>query len=454
MENFEKILEIFADRFDQIFPDRDDAKVLFSLYIINKQNTDKLIFSELEVRELIRKHYKEDSVSEKEQRKIFFNRLQRLLSQNFIERTEEKQHFVLSEYSNQLCDLFFFKLKPLLNPSEIERTLDDVLLTLRTNSSDIEKFKHWFEKDFKGKLKTELANQTNALEFQIKILRDDLSARSKSMEFLEFSEYITKEMDFVIENRIKLSQAFDGLDSISDTLSESSLNNTGEIDFIQIKSTLNEMLNIYKFKLDKSGEEISQIKRIASNLFDIIDKKPFYRKLETFFFSVLENSTTGKITSRVDDEETLFFIADIKLPDFVEEIKMIKDTPSLFLFPEIYENFSVSKNQKVESVVKDQDKLKEAADKSKKRKHQAQRIEYWLGNLKERINEREQLDYADFYLEMLNEEQDIEIAIKGTEHILKTLRREKYSVETTNQFSFNPNYPNNAVWNIKIKKHS
>ena len=95
-----------------------------------------------------------------------------------------------------------------------------------------------------------------------------------------------------------------------------------------------------------------------------------------------------------------------------------------------------------------------AANKSRQRKHQAQRIEYWLGNLKEQINDKEELDYADFYLEMLNQEQDLEIAIKGTEHILKTLRKEKFTLESTSEFSFNPNQPNNAIWNIRIKKHS
>jgi hypothetical protein len=454
MENYERILEIFADRFNQIFPEKEDAKVLFSLYIINKQNPDKLIFSELEIRELIRKHYKESNESEREQRKIFFDRLQRLLIQSFIDRSEEKRHFILSDYSNQLCDLFFYKIEPLLNPSEIEKTLDDVLLTLRKNSDDFESFVHWFEKDFKGKLKTELANQTNALEFQIKNLNNDLSERNKSMEYLEFSKYITEQMDLVIEDRRKLSQAFNGLDLISDTLSECSLNNIGNIDFIQMKSNLNEMLNIYRHKLDKSGEKILQIKGIASNLFDIIDKKPFYRKLETFFFTVLETSTTEKITTRKDREDTLFFVPDIKLPDFVEPIEVVKDTPSSFLYPEYYDNFIVSKNQKVEDSAKDQDKLKEAVEKSNKRKHQAKRIEYWLGDLKEQIKEKHELDYADFYLEMLNQEQDIEIAIKGTEHILKTLRKEKYSIKTTNQFSFDKNQPNNAIWNIKIKKRS
>jgi hypothetical protein len=91
MENFERILEIFAVRFRQFFPEQEDAKVLFSLYIKSKQNPEKIIFTESEVRELIRKHYKEESESEKEQRKKFFDRLQRLLSSNFLERAKEKQ---------------------------------------------------------------------------------------------------------------------------------------------------------------------------------------------------------------------------------------------------------------------------------------------------------------------------------------------------------------------------
>jgi len=454
MQNFDKILEIFSDRFNQFFPEKEDAKVLFSLYIKNHENPDKLIFSESEVRELIRKHYKEDSESEKEQRKKFFDRLQRLLSSNFLERAEARQHFFLSQYSKQLCLLFYQRIKPLLNPSEIERTLNDVLQTLKTNSNDIVSFNHWFEKDFKGKLETELANQTIALEFHIKNLRDDLSEKSKTMDLLEFSQHINKEMDSVVEQRIKLTQAFNGLDSISDTLSACGLEKSGDFDFFQKVGILKEMLNIYRNKLDKGGDEILRIKGFATNIFDIIDKKPFYRKFETFFFTVLENSRTEKISTRHDSEGTLFFVSDIKLPDFVEDLETVKDLPTEYLFPEFYENFSESKNQKVESQEKNQEKLNEAARRSKQRRHQAERIEYWLGNLKEKIRDKKELDYADFYLEMLNEEQDIELAIKGTEHILKTLRNENFLLEPTSDFSFNPNQPNNAIWNIRIKKHS
>jgi hypothetical protein len=54
MENFDRILEIFADSFNQFFPGKEDARILFSLFIKNKQHPDKIIFSESEVAELIR----------------------------------------------------------------------------------------------------------------------------------------------------------------------------------------------------------------------------------------------------------------------------------------------------------------------------------------------------------------------------------------------------------------
>ena len=452
MENFNRILEIFADRFKQFFPEQEDAKVLFSLFIKSKENPEKIIFTESEVRELIRKHYKEESESEKEQRKKFFDRLQRLLSSNFLERGKERQQFFLSQYSKQLCLLFYQRIEPLLNPSEIERTLNDVLLTLKKNSNDIESFNHWFEKDFKGKLETELSNQTIALDYHIKNLHEDLSLKSQTMNLLEFTEHINREMETVVDQRKKLTQAFSRLDSISDTLSESELSKSADLEYLTKVGVLNEMLNVYRSKLDNSIDDILRIKSIATNIFDIIDKKPFYSKFERFFFTVLEKAKAEKISTRRDSEGTLFFVSEIKLPEFVEELEAVKDLPNEYLFPEFYENFNDSKNQKIETVEKNQTKLNEAARRSQQRRHQAERIEYWLGNLKEKISDKEEFDYADFYLEMLNEEQDLEIAIKGTEHILKSLRKENFALETTSDFSFNPNQPNNAIWNIRIKK--
>ena len=221
--------------------------------------------------------------------------MQRLLSSNFLERAKERQQFFLSQYSKQLCLLFYQRIEPLLNPSEIERTLNDVLQTLKINSNDIESFNHWFEKDFKGKLETELSNQTIALDYHIKNLRDDLSLKSQTMDLLPFTEYINKEMDSVVDQRIKLTQAFNRLDSISDTLADSSLSKSGDFEYFSKVGVLNEMLNVYRSKLDKSIDDILRIKSIATNIFDIIDKKPFFSKFERFFFAALENSRTEKI---------------------------------------------------------------------------------------------------------------------------------------------------------------
>jgi hypothetical protein len=169
---------------------------------------------------------------------------------------------------------------------------------------------------------------------------------------------------------------------------------------------------------------------------------------------VLEESETESKSNRTDNEDSLFYAVEIKLPDYLKPLSFINDTPEKFLFPEFYENFSVSKNQKTETVNRNLKNIEAAANKSRKRQEQARRIEGWLNNLKDQLASSEEIDFSTFYMEMLAKEENIELAIKGTEHILKKLRQEKYRIETTREYSLSDNNPNNAIWNIKIKKQS
>lgn len=453
MENLENILKIFSEKFEHIVPDRTDARVLFSLFIDFQVNPDKTSYSELEIKELIKKYHKQDTATEREQRQKVEERLQTLLRQQFIDRNKERR-IVLTDYSLQLSKLFFEKIQPMLNPSEIEKTLEDVKTTLELRSKTVEDIKHWYNNQFLKVLKSQVANQTIAIEYQIAELKSDLNERFKTMPFMELLDYFNQQMEIVIDNRRKLTKSFNGLDEITGILADTPLNKLSDVEFIQIKSSLNETLDHYKYKLEKTGDEISQIKRIASSLFDKIDKKPFYRKLETFFYQILEQSHSQKKSNRTDKEDNLYYAVEIILPEMVNPIEFIKDTPETFLFPEFHESFVVSKNQKAETVNRNLKNLETAAEKSRKRQEQARKIEGWLKNLREQLKTNEEVDYSTFYMEMLNTENDIELAIKGTEHILKRLRQEKYRVETSTEFSINKKYPDNAIWKIKIKKPS
>ncbi len=453
MENLEKIIEIFSEKFEHIVPDRTDARVIFSLFIGSQENPDKTSFGELEFKELIKKYHKQDTGTEREQRQRVEERLQTLLRQQFIDRTKDRR-IVLTDYSSQLCTLFFEKIQPMLNPSEIERTLEDVKTTLEIRSKTVEDIKYWYQNQFLKVLKSQIATQTIAIEYQIAELKNDLNFSFKSLSFLELLDYFNEQMENVIENRRKLTKSFNGLDAITEILATTHLNKLSDVDFIQIKSSLNETLDHYKYKLEKTGDEISQIKRIASSLFDKIDKKPFYRKLETFFYQVLEQSESQKKSNRTDKEDNLYYTVDILLPEIVQPISVIKDTPDTFLFPEFYESFSVSKNQKTETIKRNLKNMGIAAEKSRKRQEQARKIEGWLNNLKEQLSNSEEIEYSDFYMDMLSTENDIELAIKGTEYILKRLRQENYKVITSTEFSTDNKYSDNAIWKIKIKKSS
>ncbi len=453
MENQDKILEIFAERFEYIVPNRTDAKVLFSLFTETHKNAEKLSYSEAEIRELIRKLHKEDTETEREQRQKVEERFQTLLRQQFLDRNREKR-IVLTDYSLQLCNLFYEKIQPLLNPSIIEKILDDVKTTLDLKSKNIEDLKVWYQTQFLKVLKPEIANQTIAMDFQISELKNKLNEKFKTMPYEELLDYCQEQMDIVIEDRRKLTKSFNGLDAITDILAETPLNKLDSFDFIDIKRNLNETLEHYKYKLEQTGDNITKIKNIVRSLFDIVGKKAFDRKLETFFYQVLEEAETESKSNRTDNEDSLFYAVEIKLPDFVQPLSFIKDTPEKFLFPEFYESFSVSKNQKTETVNRNLKNIEAAANKSRKRQEQARKIEGWLNNLKDQLASSDEIDFSSFYMEMLTKEEDIELAIKGTEHILKKLRQEKYKIETTREYSLSGNNPNNAIWNIKIKKQS
>lgn len=453
MENQDKILEIFAERFEYIVPNRTDAKVLFSIFTETHNNPEKLSYSEAEIRELIRKHHKEDTETEREQRQKVEERFQTLLRQRFLDRNREKR-IVLTDYSLQLCILFFEKIQPLLNPSIIEKILDDVKTTLELKSKNIEDLKVWYQTQFLKVLKPEIANQTIAMDFQISELKNKLNEKFKTMPYEELLDYCQEQMDIVIEDRKKLTKSFNGLDAITDILAETQLNKLDSFDFIDIKRNLNETLEHYKYKLEQTGDNITKIKNIVRSLFDIVGKKAFDRKLETFFYQVLEEAETESKSNRTDNEDSLFYAVEIKLPDFVKPLSFIKDTPEKFIFPEFYQSFSVSKNQKTETVNRNLKNIEAAANKSRKRQEQARKIEGWLNNLKDQLASSDEIDFSTFYMEMLTKEEDIELSIKGTEHILKKLRQEKYRIETTREYSLSGNNPNNAIWNIKIKKQS
>jgi hypothetical protein len=451
MEKREKILEIFSEKFDHILPDKTDARVLFSLFLDSKENPDKTSYGELEIKDLIKKYHKQDTSTEREQRQRIEEHLQTLFRQQFIERKKDRR-IVLTDYSIQLSKLFFDKIQPLLNPSEIEKILEDVKTTLELRSKTVEDIKHWYQHHFSKVLKPQLANQTVAIDYQIAELKNDLNKKFNTLPFLELLDYFNQQMEIVIENRRKLTKSFNGLDYITSILANTPLNKLSDVEFIQIKSSLNESFDHYRYKLEKTGEEISQIKKIASSLFDKIDKKPFYRKLEVFFYQVLEQSTSQKKSNRTDKEDNLYYAVEVFLPEIVQPICVMRDTPDTFLYPEFHENFSVSKNQKTETIKRNLKNIEFAAEKSRRRQEQARKIEGWLENLKQQILTKEEIDYSVFYLDMLNSENDIELVIKGTEHIIKKLRQEKYRIESSSDFSIDTNNPNNAIWNIKIKK--
>lgn len=444
----EKIFNLFNERFSEIIPDRIDGLVIFSLFLITKENSEKKSFSESEIRQEIRKYL--ESNTDRDKSGTVEKQLQKLLGQNFIEPIKEKR-IALTGYSVQLCGLFLNQIQPLLNPSEIEKILEDVEKTLLSRLETLEDFNHWFENHFTLVAKPKINDQITALDYQLIEIEKDFNKQFKALSIPELIRYCNVNLDRVVKDRKKLSKSFNGLDKLSEILTDCHLNSLSDLNFITTKGLINDVIDKARFKLENTEERIAQIKNNVRGLFDIIDKKPFFRKLETFLETVLENTVSTNKVNRKDVELNLYYKTDIVLPAFVNPICVVNNSPDNFNYPAFYESFSNSKNQKIEVRIVNKEAIQLARERKLKEKERALKIEAWLIEILEKLKSQPEIDFSQLYFDVLDREQDIETVIKGTEYILKKLRKKNFKVELSNEFLINKNNANNSIWNIRIK---
>ena len=444
----EKIFNLFNEKFSEIIPDRDCGLVIFSLFLITKDNSEKKSFSESEIRHEIKKYL--ESNSERDKSGIVEKQLQKLLGQNFIEPIKEKR-IALTDYSVQLCSLFFNQIQPLLNPSEIEKILEDVEKTLLSRLETFEDFNHWFENHFTLVARPKINDQITALDYQLIEIEKDFNKQFKTLSIAELIRYCNINLDRVVEDRKKLSKSFNGLDRLSEILTDCHLNGLSDLNFITTKGLINDVIDKARFKLENTEERIAQIKNNVRGLFDIIDKKPFLRKLETFLDTVLQNTVSTNKTNKKDVEQNLYYKTDIELPNFIKLIYVINNSPESFYYPTFYENFSNPKNQKIEVRIINKEAIQQAKERKLIEKERALKIEAWLSEILEKLKSQPEINFSQLYFDVLDREQDIQTVIKGTEYILKKIRKKNFKVELSNEFIINKNNANNSIWNIRIK---
>ena len=211
------------------------------------------------------------------------------------------------------------------------------------------------------------------------------------------------------------------------------------------------MIDKARFKLETTEERIAQIKNNVRGLFDIIDKKPFFRKLETFLEIVLQETISTNKINRKDVELNFYYKTDVTLPIFIETINLINNAPENFIYPPLYENFSNPKNQKLDDRIVNKEAIQQARERKLKERERVKKIETWLNEILEKLKLENEVDFSQLYFEMLNKEKDLEMVVKGTEYILKKLRKKKFKVELSNDFILNSKNSTNSIWNIKIK---
>lgn len=450
MNDSQKIFNLFIEKFYHIVPNRIDAKILFSIFL-EQEKEGVRSYSEIEFKQLIKYYSKQENSTEREQRQKTEERLQSFLRYNYIERTKDRT-LVLSDYSQKLCSLFFEKIQPMLNPSEIEVILDNACLTLEKNAKEVKLLNTWYNTQFNAILKSKIDAQLKAIEFHITDLQNEFNERYKNEEISQLIDPFTTRMEFVIENRKKLTKAFEGLYKITDILNNSHLKDISNIEFINIKTNLTEAFDHYQYKLEELEKRITQIKSTVYGVIDRIDSKPLNRRLENFLLTILRDSTSEKKGNRKDNDDDLYYSYEIKLPGYLSNIEQLKEGSNYFLYPEVHDSFSSSRQQHVDAPERNSENIRRAAEKSRKRQENAKKITHWYSEVKEEVLLKGEVDFSNYYFRYLDEEKDLEIAIKGMEHILTRLRKLNFIISTSQDFTFYQDNRNNSIWRVIIKK--
>ncbi len=446
------LLELIKDKYSQIIPEQKIGVVLFKMYDLEKQKVEKT-FSEKEIFDII------DSFSTTDSERDYFiykNQIVQDLSKFFIEK-DKRRNYRLTDFAKEFCRLIEKELNLKLNPSDIEKTIQDLIELLRNRIASVEDFNHWYEHSFESD-KINVSNQIRALEMQVKLTIESMNELifSHKDDFTTMLDICKEKLNNVKAQADKLSNALDLKEEIREILSAANLEDRN---FRDKKKLINDFLHEIDTKLISISHQIDSIKPKLNRLFNDINKREYDRKLENFLSYLFQNSSSEKLKNKKlkkEGEERREYEINIHFPQNVPE-KFIIDLNIKFeaIF---YANFlnqtSISAKENADN---EAEVHRQLVEKERKTLQQLKAIR-WFEKLKNQIDVEGNISYSHFFYQIMQEENDIEIAIKTTDEVLKSFTNERYeesqrySLNIEKEFAEEVSQTNTILWKMKIQK--
>ena len=83
------------------------------------------------------------------------------------------------------------------------------------------------------------------------------------------------------------------------------------------------------------------------------------------------------------------------------------------------------------------------------------RIEHWFGEINTKLKEGKEVEFGDYFYKILDQEKDLEIAIKEATLMLREYAfNPKYTLNIDEKFIVHKKHPHTAIWKMQIQQNT
>ncbi len=441
--------KILRDRYDLLVPRQEEGLIILAIFQKVRAGTIERTFPERVIVETIKQVFLELGMASArgEETQKYDETLHRLL-RHFLDKNLEEKTYQLSSYAENFCDMLEREVHTAINPSQIQKTFNDLVLLLGLKLETMDDFRHWYHTQF-FKHKSDIGSQLRGLQAQIEDTIDQLNdlVKNEQDNFREMLIGCEALLDRIKEQADKLSSAFSSKDDIKQLLDDATL--AEEFEFREMKREVRIYFKDIEQRLINVSVTIDRIKPKINKLYNDFEKRDFDRKIESFLLYMLKNSTSKfgrakKLIGRTVHEVEVFLPKGMQPKEYYSDRSRLTgmDYMQLLEPPPIV----------VQQQNWDEEDLHRQAELRRSQIARDKLVAHWCDLIADDAQHKKKINFGEYYFKILQKENDYEAAVKvATETLREFAKKDGFEVTVSEDMQLDSKHPYTGIWKMQIR---
>lgn len=426
------------ETYNQLFPQREIGLAIIYLYeqLIEFNSIDKE-FSEKDIHSAFIKVFRHQ---ERQQTEDYGKYIYSLL-EYFLDYNQETQKYVFKDYAYKFCEHAKTILKGAFNPTKIKVLCTDITSLLKNiKENETEKLKDWLElhyKSFEPRLREQIDFLEKHIANSVEQLKEDTNFSEQ--KFIDVLRGVESSLDNAKEYNKELRSAYEQTKIIRTLLEERNIDDTHINDLI---SDVNSFISYTNRRLTNIDKRLERIQPRIRQLFSALNRPRFNSRIQKFLRHILDKSAVQSLNGKKE----IIFPNNLRTP--IIHI----DTPSFTILRKDIELFP-SKPRKVQVYNQNQNLIKKNKEKIEKRISQQKKISDWENLILYQIELNTNVNLSKLFFQILNEENDIQVAIIALFNVVRILRNNpRINLSIKDELEINNSFKNITLWKMEVQK--